>query len=261
MTAANLSAAVVLAGAVLTAQIATADVTIVEKLSATVGGKTMEGTRTTQISGERMRIETVLSEEIATTIFDLPSGSTITLNTKSKRAEVRDMAARAAAVEKTYPRARVETSLKPAGTAREIVSVACNEQAFTIRVPMTKDGGMALVLAGSACVATHAGGAAAYEAFAKAARAHDMVLGPASNNRILLARTRAQTELYRALTAVDGIPVAIEMTFAVDGGGMLAGMVRKVLAGTQLVNATSVTTTAVPASMFTVPDGWKRERK
>jgi hypothetical protein len=253
--------AMVLGAGVLSTGVASADVTIVETMTITAGGKPLQGTRTTYISGAQMRIDAELPGQVTATIFDLPAGSIINLDAKTKRAESRDIAVRATEVEKEYPRARVETSLGPGGSSREVAGVSCDEHAFTIRVPMTKDGSMALRLTGSACVASHADGAADYDAFATIAREHDVVLGPASSNKILLARTRAQTELYRAIAAAGGIPFAIDMTFSVDGGGVLSSMVRKVIAGTQSVAVTRVTAGPIPASTFTVPDGWKRARR
>jgi len=138
--------------------VVSADATIVEKLSVTAGGKTIEGMRTTYISGERMRIETVLPEQSATTVYDLPAGSMIGLDMKAKRAEIRIIAARAAAVEKDYPRARAEAGFTATGASREIAGVACSEQAFTIRVPMVSDGSIALKLTGTACLAARADG-------------------------------------------------------------------------------------------------------
>jgi hypothetical protein len=238
--------------------VVSADTTIVEKLSVTAGGRTIEGTRTTYISGERMRIETVLPEQSATTVYDLPAGSMIGLDMKAKRAEIRTVAARAAAVEKEYPRARVEAGFNATGASREIAGVACTEQAFTIRVPMVSDGSIALRLTGTAWIATHADGRSDYEAFAKAAREKDIVLGSSSNNRILLARTRAQTELYRGLSAAGGIPYAVEMKYTVEGQGLLSRIVRKPLEGDQTVGVISVTTDSIAQALFTTPDGWKR---
>ena len=254
-------AALLLAIALSSVVASAADVTIVETLSVTAGGKTIRGTLTTYISGERMRIDAVLPDQSASTLYDLPAGSIVGLDAKAKRAELFTLAARAAAVEKEYPRARVKATLQSTGATSEIAGVACVEQTFTIRVPVVSDDSIALMLTGSAWIAAHADGNGDYEAFARAAREHDMVLGPSSNNRLVLARTRAQTELYRALSTAGGIPYALDMTYDVDGRGMLAGVVRKALAGQQAVGVTRVATDAIAPALFVVPDGWKRERK
>src|SRR6266850_7692671 len=203
MTRARAAAAMALTAGVLSARVVSADVTLVETLSITAGGKALQGTRTTSISGARMRVDTVPSTRTTATIFDLPSGAIINLDAKAKRAEARDISARAADVEKEYPRARVTASLAPAGASREIAGVS-------------------------------------------SARNHDLVLGEASNNKILLARTRAQTELYRLIAEAGGIPYGIDMTFSVDGRGVLSSMVRKVVAGTQLLAVTTVDTAPIP---------------
>jgi hypothetical protein len=238
-----------------------ADVTIVETLSVTAGGKTIRGTRTTYVSGERMRIDTVLPDQSAATVYDLPAGSIVGLDAKAKRAELFTLAARAAAVEKDYPRSRAKTTLQSTGATREIAGVACAEQAFTVRVPMVSDDSIALMLTGSAWIATRADGNGDYESFARAAREHDVVLGSSSTNRLVVARTRAQTELYRALSAAGGIPYALDMKYEVEGRGALAGIVRKALEGQQALAVSRVTTDSIAPTVFTVPDGWKRERK
>jgi hypothetical protein len=250
-----------LSAGVLSASLVHADVTIVETISVTAGGKTLQGTRTTFISGARMRIDTALSTQTAATIFDLPAGSIINLDAKARRAEVRDIAARNAELEKEYPRARADASFGLAGASREIAGMKCDEHAFTIRVPMTKDGDIALVLTGTACIASGSRSETDYRTFADAAREHDVVLGPSSSNRIVLARTRAQTELYRLIAETGGIPYGIDMTFSVAGHGVLSSMVRKILDGTQSVAVTSIATTPIPPPTFMVPDGWKRARK
>jgi hypothetical protein len=261
MSRARVAAAMALSAGVLSARVVSADVTLVETLSVTAGGKALQGTRTTFISGARMRIDTALSTQTAATVFDVPAGSIISLDAKARRAEFHDISARNAELEKEYPRARADASLAPAGASREIAGVKCDEREFTIRVPMTKDGSMALVLTGKACIASGSGGEVDYRTFADAARDHDLVLGPASSNKILLARTRAQTELYRLIADAGGIPYGIDMTFSVDGRGVLSSMVRKILAGMQVLAVTTVDTAPIPPATFMVPDGWKRARK
>jgi hypothetical protein len=84
-------------------------------------------------------------------------------------------------------------------------------------------------------------------------------LGSASSNKILRAITRGQTELYRALADIRGIPYAVDMTMKFDG--TLSGLLNKVAAGTRTYTVTRVDVGAVPDSKFVVADGWKRDTK
>jgi|RhiMetdeSRZDD1v2_1073273.scaffolds.fasta_scaffold17563_7 hypothetical protein len=51
------------------------------------------------------------------------------------------------------------------------------------------------------------------------------------------------------------------MTFAVDGHGLLASMVRTVISGTRTSTVTSVTAASFSDSLFAIPEGWSRDRK
>lgn len=238
-----------------------ADVTITEKLVSTMGGRPVDSTRVTYIKGAVMRVETVSPGLQTTTVYDLPGGASFVLEASKRRAEHRELAARYAQLEHDYPRDQTTVSLKPTGAHRQIADVSASEHAFSIRVPMTKDNDFAVTMTGSAWIVSDVPGASDYDAFAARAIDSPLVLGPPSSNRILMATARAQTELYRALAGVRGIPYAIEATFDVDGHGMLAGIVRKAVAGSQTTSVVRVTSEVLDGELFRVPDDWKREKK
>src|SRR5438128_1495213 len=204
------------------ARMAAADVRITETTSLTIGGTAGQGSRVTAIKGAFMRIDSAVGSESVSTLYDLPAGTTMRLDPKKKRAEVRAIAARQAQLEREYPRARTTVTFAPTGSTKSIAGASCAEHAFAIRVPMSKDGTLALTMTGRAWLAADAPGAADYAAFAKAAIERDLVLGVASNNKILLAITRGQTELYRAVATAHGMPFQVETNTDVDGHGMLA---------------------------------------
>jgi hypothetical protein len=239
-----------------------ADVRIVEYVTTNIGGQAVNATRQTYIKGMAMRVETTLPNQQAVTIYDLRDGSSLLLDAARKNAERRALATRYAQVEREYPKDRVTVSLKSTGAKKDIAGASAAEQAFTIRVPMTKDKDeLALLVTGSAWMAGGAAGADEYHAFARSAIESRLIVGPMSNNRILLASARAQTELYRALSALVGIPYTIDMTFDIDGHGPLAETVRKVIAGRETAAVTSVRTDPIADTMFLVPAGWKIDRK
>ena len=78
---------------------------------------------------------------------------------------------------------------------------------------------------------------------------------------ILLAITRAQTEMYRALGGLHAVPFVVETATDVDGKGLLAGLVRKAVKGSQTTEVTSVATEPLADDLFVVPAGWKSEKK
>lgn len=237
------------------------DVRLVESTRDQAGSRTIDGVRTTSIKGTRMRLETVRDGEPMTTIFDVPAGKTITLEAKKKRATWRDVDRRNAKLEQEYPRARVTVTVTPTGATRTLVGVECREHTVSVRVPMTRSEGLVLTMTGTVWLASDVPGAPDYDAFASAAIERQIVLGPASDNKILLAITRAQTELYRALGGLHAVPYLVETATNVDGKGMLAGMVRKIVSGTQRTEVTRVSIEPLADDLFVVPAGWKSEKK
>jgi len=196
-----------------------------------------------------------------TTIFDVPAGATITLDGKKKRATWRDVDRRNAKLEKEYPRASATVTVTPTGATRTLVGAVCREYTTSVRVPMTKSESLVLTMTGTVWLASDVPGAQDYDAFASAAIERQIVLGPASDNKILLAVTRAQTELYRALGGLHAVPYLVETATNVEGKGMLAGMVRKIVSGTQRTEVTRVSIEPLADDLFVVPAGWKSEKK
>jgi hypothetical protein len=256
-----IASSAVLAFVMLAPVRSTADVRLVEKTRDAAGSRVIEGVRTTSIKGARMRLDAVRNNQPTTTLYDVPAGATITLEAKKKRATWRDVDRRNAKLESEYPRARVSVAVTSTGATRTLVGASCREYTLSVRVPMTKDGSLALSMAGSAWIASDVPGAEDYDAFAAAAIERQIVLGPATDNKILLAITRARTELYRALGDLHGIPYVVETATNVDGKGMLAGVVRKLVSGSQTTEVTSVSTAPLADELFVVPAGWKSQKK
>ena len=237
-----------------------ADVAITAAAKGKMGGRDFSGTWTLRIADKRLRIETGPSGT-GGTIHDLAQGLTIYLDATKRRAAERTVASRSAKVEQVYPRARTSVSLTERGATRQIGDTSCDDHDYSVRVPLTKDGDLALLMTGTACLARGSAGADAYEAYAQAAGDAGLILGGSSDNRILLALYRAQTELYRALAAAKGIPYYVEINTDLEGKGMVAGLVRRLVRGAYTMALTTITAAPQDAAYFTVPAGWKRERK
>jgi hypothetical protein len=238
-----------------------ADVHITETTTAKIGDRTVQGVRSTYIKGVQMRIEVVQANASTVTLYDLQAATIIELNARKKQAEIRDSNVRSAELERKYPRQRVSVTLTSTGAAKELVGTACDEYVFTVKVPMTKDGEPAMSMTGSAWIATSAQGADDYHNFAKAAAKQQLVLGYTSDNKILLAITRGQTELYRALAELPGIPYVVDTTIKFDGHGALTALLNKVGSGTRTSTVTEVAIDPLADSNFVVPQGWKHEKR
>ena len=238
-----------------------ADLLIVEKSVLKAGDRSIEGVRSTYIKGTRMRIETAQEGKTLVTVYDLPAGEMLELDAEQRRANVRLVTARNAKLEKEYPRRRTTATLTATGSTHTVAGIPCDDYALTVRVPMTKSGEIAMILTGAACLAAEAPGMADYLTFAKAAADQNLVLGQASDNLILLGFTRGQTELYRVMSMQGGVPLIVDLTITVDGKGVLAGMVRRLVAGSRMTTATRLDTADTASALYAVPAGWKRELK
>jgi hypothetical protein len=72
-----------------------------------------------------------------------------------------------------------------------------------------------------------------------------------------LALSRTDTEFYRPIAALGGMPYAIDMKLSVEGSGLAARLLRNILNGSQIITTTAVDTTPLQEQMFAVPTGWK----
>ena len=115
-----------------------ADVLITEQVVAKAGGRDINGTRSIHVKRAHMRIDSVQAGASTSTVYDLREGVTILLNADKKRAELREIAARNAKLERDYPRARVTTTVKATQVTKEIAGATCAEHTYEIRVPMSE---------------------------------------------------------------------------------------------------------------------------
>jgi hypothetical protein len=238
-----------------------ADLIITERTVSKAGDRSVEGRRSTYIKGTRMRIELVQDGRSSATVYDLPDGAIIQLDAKKRQAHVSDVAARNSQLQKKYPRERALTNLTRTGATKTLAGLSCEDFTFTVIVPLTKEGKTTLTMNGAACLAADAAGVAAYQSFTQAAYDRQLVVGYTSDNLLLLALTRGQTELYRALVTTRGIPLHVDMTIGVDGTGMVAAMVRKALAGTRVSTVTAIEVLPLDDALFAIPADWKRDKK
>jgi len=238
-----------------------ADLVITERTVSKAGDRSVEGRRSTYIKGTQMRIELVQDGRSRATVYDLPDGAIIELDAKKKQAHVSDVAARNTQLQKKYPRERAVTKLTLTGATNTLAGLSCEEYTFTVLVPLTTDGKTALTMNGAACLAPDAAGVAAYQSFTQEAYERQLVVGYVSDNLLLLALTRGQTELYRALVTRRGIPLRVDMTIGVDGTGMVAGIVRRALTGTRVSTVTTIDVLPLEEALFAIPADWKGDKK
>jgi hypothetical protein len=147
-------------------------------------------------------------------------------------------------------------TVTPTGASQTIAGEKCDDYTVAVRVLMISGKSVFVTMNGTACLAAADTSAIAdYRGFAKAAIEQNLVLGQATDNVILLAVARGQTELYRAIAA-KGIPLMTNLTVAVEGTGLLAGIVRKAVSAQRVTTMTKLESSPRDASLFAVPPGW-----
>jgi hypothetical protein len=97
-----------------------ADVTIEQTMNGKALGFSGETTGTTYIKGNKMRSDADIRNRTQTTIFDLDAQKMYVFDSKKKEADVWDMAAFAAELEKTVDMSGAQASFRPNGQTKQI---------------------------------------------------------------------------------------------------------------------------------------------
>lgn len=243
------------------AQPASADVTIKEAVSKKAGAEKIQAERTIFVKGMTMRVDARRGDKSQSTIYDATSGRIIMLDAEKRRAEVHDASAAATDVERKLPSGRVSAELTPTGRAKSLLGVPCEEYTFVVTAPIAADSGVLFSLRGTVWIAKQPPGLEDYLSFARAAHKAQFVFGDFESKAAVLALVRGQTELYRRIAALGGVPYVIDLAFKFDGTGMAIGLANKIASGTTYTAATTVDTQALPDDLFTIPQGWTTTTK
>jgi hypothetical protein len=187
-------------------------------------------------------------------IYDAATGRIVILDRDKQQAEVHNAASAAAQVEKDLASDLITVDLKPTGRSQQLLGVRCEEYAFMLKAPLT--GNVMLLRSGTAWIAREGPGVDEYVAFFRGA-GPVLVAGSVRTPKTVLAVDRTDTELYRRIAVLGGIPYAMEMKLEVQGTGLAARMLRGSLTWSRTVTTTAVETAAVPEQTFAIPAGWK----
>jgi hypothetical protein len=148
--------------------------------------------------------------------------------------------------------------LKPTGRTRDLLGVKCEDYTFLIKAPLTDSANV--IRSGTACVAKDAPGVQEYVAFFKAAGTV-LTAGSIKAPKSVIAADRTDTEFYRRIALLGGMPYAFEMKLEVEGSGLMARMLRGSLTWSREVTTTSVNTDAMQDADFTIPAGFKTKTR
>src|SRR5688500_4357985 len=167
--------------ACLVAAPAAADVTVTATTSGTapvVGD--LNGTQTTRIKGNRMRIDSMQGDKASALILDIEGQRMITIDDKKREATIMPAAKLQEALSKTTT-GQVKASVAPTAETKTIAGMSCKVHQVSVEVPFSMGGGgemaMALVMSGPACLSKDAPGYADYQRLYTAVAEKGFILG------------------------------------------------------------------------------------
>lgn len=245
----------------VTASVAAADVTI--KQTSTGKGMGMSGTTAgvTYIKGMKMRSETVSGDTTRVTIFDVENQKMYSFDTKKKEADVWDMQAFSAEMNKNVDMSGMTASVKPNGQTKQIGGKSATGYDMEISVPaqMGGQGGpkMTVTLVGPMWVVKDAPGTSDYMAFYKGAVEKGWIFSDPRAAKGSPGQAKAMAEMYKQLAETGGVPYETDMQVKMSGDGPMAGILGK-MGGISMKNIVdSVETAPLGDDLFAPPAGYK----
>jgi hypothetical protein len=240
-------------------RLASADVTITERVSQDLAGVAAKFTQVQTIRGLFLRVEDDASEDAW--IYDAAAGVITRLDAPRQEARTYD-AALAAAEAHREPLSQVSNSqFRATGRTHTWRGRLCHEYRFFFRVPLRSGQADGLLVKGSAWLALDGAGLSEYLAFHRRAAERGMIFSDAAargqdDSFLALALVRARTELARRIVAVEGMPWAVALDVMPERATVLGPLDRR-LRGRLRVAVTALTTDEVSSDAFVVPSSWQ----
>ena len=266
------AAAVLLCSAGLAADVTVTIATTIEGgLAAGASNSGMSPKVVTKISGAKSRTEVDTGDQILTTIIDTESNQMHVLRPAEKTALLFTVDAVATGQPAA---AAIDAEVKATGRKRDIEGVPCSEFTVMMKMDMAAMAAGAgsslppeaaallkdifLRVEGSTWVARDAPGATDYAAFQKAAaRAAMSALSRVSASGGGSSPLPSGMErLFTGFPEATGIPYLTELTTAVEGTGQFVALLQGLAQMKIVSKVTGVSTGAISADTFTVPEGY-----
>lgn len=237
------------------------DVTIKQTTTGKGLGMAASGSTTTYIKGMKMRSDVDLKGTVMTTIFDVEAQKMIVFDSKKKNADVWDMQAFGAELQKSVATGKVKTSVKANDKTKEVAGKTANGFDLSSTVPATVggEGGMAMtvVLTGPMWVVKGAPGTEDYANFYKAAAEKGFIFTDPRAAKGSPGQAKAMAEMYRLLATTGGVPYETDLKITVEGEGPMAAMMGKMGNMSMTSTVQSIDTAALDDALFAPPAGYK----
>jgi hypothetical protein len=263
-----------MAAAPVAADVTITTVTTIEGAMVSAGTGGISPRVVVRISGTKSRMDVDTGDQVLATISDTATNQAYLLRPDDKTAQLLQPETAASAAGRAAAVAGIDASVTPTGQKREISGVSCDEYAVTMKLDLAAVAGggsplppeaasmlkdVYLHVTGSIWAAKEAPGAAEYVAFQKtaarlaAAAAGRTVSGGAAGPAPIPS---GMDRLLTGFPEASGIPYLTELTTKLEGTGQLVALLQQM--GQMKINGKveSVSTEAVPADLFNVPEGY-----
>jgi hypothetical protein len=246
--------------ACLVAAPAAADVTV----TATTTGKApivgdLNGTQTTRIKGNRMRLDSVQGDRASAIIIDIDGQRMITIDDKKREATIMPAAKLQETLSKTST-GEIKASVTPTAETKTVAGMSCKVHNVSVEVPFSMGGPemqMALVMAGPACLSKDAPGYADYLRLYTTVGEKGWIVGdPRSAQGPGAAMAKGMANFQKTMAAA-GIALDLNMHAELKGEGPMAGIMGKMFKLDTGHVVTKIETGDVDAALFDIPAGYK----
>jgi hypothetical protein len=228
----------------------------------------------TRISGEKSRTDVDTGDQAVSTIIDTAANQAFVLRPNEKTAMQIPIDTAAQGPQTASGPPAIVAEVKPTGQSRDIDGIACAEYSVSMRMDMAAvvaSGGSSLPpeattmlkdvflkISGSTWVAKDAPGTADYLSFQKAAAqvaiaAMSRLPGTSGSPSPV---PRGMERLVTGFPEAPGIPYLTELTTAVEGTGQFVGLLQGMAQMKITSKVTGVSTEAISAETFAVPEGF-----
>jgi hypothetical protein len=210
-----------------------------------------------------MRTDMVQGDTTRSMIFDTDTQKLYSFDSKKKEADVWDMQAFAANMNKSVDTAGMKASVKANGKTKDIAGKSAAGYDMEITVPSDMGGmKMTVILTGPMWIVKGAPGTADYINFYKSAVEKGWIFSDPRAAKGSPGQAKAMAEMYRQLAETGGVPYETEMSVKMGGDGPMAGVMARMGGITATSTVQSVDTAAIDVAMFAPPAGYKlKEQK
>ena len=223
-----------------------------------------------RLSGTKSRMDVDTGDQIVTTIADSATNQAYLLRPDEKTALVLTADATAPA-DPTAVAPKSDATVAPTGQKREIDGVSCDEYTVALKLDIASilGGGSALppeaasmlkdvflLVRGSIWAAKDAPGAGEYAAFQKTASRFAGAAVARTSGGTGTSIPGGMDRLLTGFSEATGIPYLTELTTKLEGTGQLVALMQQMGQMKITGKVSSISTEAVPADIFNVPEGY-----